>query len=153
MKFKHKAWKSHTKIIRKSYSVWKVKNVQFLEQFDEFVIVQWKWPICEDSDIGVVFKWVSKKTIQSNNSQPITKGANSAMNQSEKQSEKSRVQEVIGWSFASHWLKNWQEIFFSQSPSFTIANCVITAYSHLNDRDDGGLWPRKVNFKGLLPST
>ena len=51
---------------------------------------------------------------------PITTGANSAMNQSEflvityntlKGREKSRVHRAIGFGFASHWLKNWQESF------------------------------------------
>ena len=47
-------------------------------------------------------------------------GANSAINQSEflaitcnlhKAWEKSHIQGVIGFGFASHWLKNWCEIF------------------------------------------
>ena len=47
---------------------------------------------------------------------PITTGANSAMNQSQflaitcnslEAREKSRVHGVIGFGFASHWLKNW----------------------------------------------
>ena len=51
---------------------------------------------------------------------PITTGANSAMNQSEFQAvtpnllkarEKSRLQGAIGFGFASHWYKNWCEIF------------------------------------------
>ena len=54
---------------------------------------------------------------------PITTGANSAMNQSEflavtsvspnllKAREKSRLQGATGFGFASHWYKNWREIF------------------------------------------
>ena len=51
---------------------------------------------------------------------PITVGAIRAMNQSEfltisrilfKVREKSRVQGVIDFGLASHWLKNWREIF------------------------------------------
>ena len=50
----------------------------------------------------------------------ITTGANSAMNQSQfleitcnslKPWGKSRVHGVIGFGFASHWLKNWRESF------------------------------------------
>ena len=49
-----------------------------------------------------------------------TRGANSAMNQSEflvitcnlfKGREKSRVQGAIGFAFPAHWLKNQREIF------------------------------------------
>ena len=52
--------------------------------------------------------------------QPITTGANSAMSQSQfpaiacdslKAREKSRVHGSIGFGFASHWLKNWRELF------------------------------------------
>ena len=52
--------------------------------------------------------------------QPITRGADSAMNQSEflaitcntlETWEKSRVHGVIGFCFDSHWLKNWRESF------------------------------------------
>ena len=51
---------------------------------------------------------------------PITTGTNSAMNQSQFQAitcnslevrERSRVHGAIGFGFASHWLKNWQESF------------------------------------------
>ena len=51
---------------------------------------------------------------------PIITGANSAMNQSQflaitynllKAREKSRVHGAIGFGFASHWLKNWRELF------------------------------------------
>ena len=51
---------------------------------------------------------------------PMTKGADSAMNQSQflaitcnslKAREKSCVQGAIGFGFASHWLKNWRESF------------------------------------------
>ena len=53
---------------------------------------------------------------------PITTGADSAMNQSQflaitcnslKAREKSRVHGVIGFGFATHWLKNWRESFKS----------------------------------------
>ena len=52
--------------------------------------------------------------------QPITKGADSAMNQSQflavicnslKAWEKSHVHGAIGFGFASRWLKNWCESF------------------------------------------
>ena len=69
----------------------------------------------------MVFKWLSKKQYQSSYSeQSCTTGAKSAINQSEFQAitcylpkvwEKSRVQDLIGFGFASHWLKNWREIF------------------------------------------
>ena len=44
--------------------------------------------------------------------------------------EKSRVQGVIGFGFASHWLKNWHESF---EPITKCSNCnhVITFDSHL----------------------
>ena len=51
---------------------------------------------------------------------PITTGTNSAMNQSRflaincnslEAREKSRIRSAIGFSFASHWLKNWRESF------------------------------------------
>ena len=51
---------------------------------------------------------------------PITRGADSAMNQSEllamtcnslKAREKSRIHGAIGFGFDSHWLKNWRESF------------------------------------------
>ena len=51
---------------------------------------------------------------------PIATGANSYMNQSEfpaitgnllKAREKSRLRDAIAFGFASHWLKNWREIF------------------------------------------
>ena len=51
---------------------------------------------------------------------PITTGANSSTNQSQflaitwnllKAQEKSRAHGVIGFGFASHWLKNWRESF------------------------------------------
>ena len=51
---------------------------------------------------------------------PITTGTNSAMNQSQflaitcnslEAREKSRVHGVIGFGFASHWLKNWRDPF------------------------------------------
>ena len=71
--------------------------------------------------------------------QPITTGANSAMNQSEfllitsnslKGREKSRVHGAIGFGFASRWLKNWRESF---KPITERSNCnhIITFDSHL----------------------
>ena len=51
---------------------------------------------------------------------PITTGAGSAMNQAQflaitcnslEARERSRVHGVIGFGFASHWLKNWRESF------------------------------------------
>ena len=51
---------------------------------------------------------------------PITKGTNSALNQSQFRAitcnslevrEKSRVHGAIGFGFPSHWLKNWRESF------------------------------------------
>ena len=70
---------------------------------------------------------------------PITTRANSAMNQSQflattcnslKAWEKSRVHGVIGFGFASHWLKNWRE---SVKPitKRSNRNPVITFDSHL----------------------
>ena len=70
---------------------------------------------------------------------PITTGANSAMNQSQflaitsnslEAREKSRVHGAIGFSFASHWLKNWR---YSFKPIIKRSNRnhVITFYSHL----------------------
>jgi len=51
---------------------------------------------------GQRYKSGFQMTVEKNNIKqllrPITTGANSAMNQSENQSEKSRVQEVIGWT-------------------------------------------------------
>ena len=73
--------------------------------------------------------------------QPITTGADSAMNQSQflastcnshEAREKSRVLGAIGigFGFASHWLKNWRDCL-SQSLSVAIAINVITFDSHL----------------------
>ena len=70
---------------------------------------------------------------------PITTGANSAMNQSEflaitcnllKAREKSRVQDAIGFGFASNWLKNWRETF-KPITKRSNRNNVITFDSHL----------------------
>ena len=70
---------------------------------------------------------------------PITKGADSAMNQlqflaitcnSLKAREKSRVHGAIGLGFASHWLKNWQESF-EPITKRSNRNHVITFDSHL----------------------
>ena len=71
--------------------------------------------------------------------EPITTGADSAMNQSQFLAitcnsliarEKSRVHGVIGFGFASHWLKNWYESF---KPITKRSNRdhVITFDSHL----------------------
>ena len=71
--------------------------------------------------------------------QPITTGANSAMNQSEflvitsnslKEREKSRVHGAIGFCFASHWFKNWRKSFKSVTKCSN-RNHVITFDSHL----------------------
>ena len=70
---------------------------------------------------------------------PITTGANNAMNQSQflaitcnwhKVREKSCTHGVIGFGFASHWLKNWRE---SLRPITKCSNRnhVITLDSHL----------------------
>ena len=70
---------------------------------------------------------------------PITKGANSAMSQSQslaitcnslKGREKSRVHGAIGFGFASHWLKNWRESF-KPITKCSNRNHVITLDSHL----------------------
>ena len=71
--------------------------------------------------------------------QPITTGADSAMNQSKllaitcnslKAWEKSHVHGAIGLGFASHWLKNWRESFEPISKRSN-RNHVITFDSHL----------------------
>ena len=70
---------------------------------------------------------------------PITKRADSAMNQSQfpaitctslKAREKSRVHGAIGFGFASHWLKNWRESFRPITKRSN-HNHVITFDSHL----------------------
>jgi len=70
---------------------------------------------------------------------PITTGVNSAMNQSQfleitcnslEAREKSRVHGAIGFSFASHWLKNWRESF-KPITKRSNRNHVITFDSHL----------------------
>ena len=70
---------------------------------------------------------------------PITTGTNSAMNQSQfleitcnslKAREKSRVHSAIGFSFDSHWLKNWRESF-KPITKRSNRNHVITYDSHL----------------------
>ena len=70
---------------------------------------------------------------------PITRGTNSAMNQSHflaitcnslEVREKSRVHGAIGFGFASYWLKNWRDSFKPiAKPSNR--NLVITFDSHL----------------------
>ena len=71
--------------------------------------------------------------------QPITKGVDSAMNQSQflaitcnkfKARKKSRVHSAIGFGFASHWLKNWRESF-KPITKRSNRNHVITFDSHL----------------------
>ena len=70
---------------------------------------------------------------------PITTGADSATNQSQsleitcntlKAREKSRVHGVIGFGFASHWLKNWRESF-KPITKRSNRNYIITFDSHL----------------------
>ena len=70
---------------------------------------------------------------------PLTTGANSATNQSQflaitsnslKAREKSRVHGVIGFGFASRWLKNWRESF-TPITKRSNRNYVITFDSHL----------------------
>ena len=70
---------------------------------------------------------------------PITTGANSAINQSQyvaatcnslKTREESRVRGAIGFSLASHWLKNWRESFKPITKRRN-RNHVITFDSHL----------------------
>ena len=69
----------------------------------------------------------------------ITTGTNSAMNQSQflaitcnspEAREKSRAHSAIGFGFASHWLKNWQESFKPIS-KLSNRNHAITFDSHL----------------------
>ena len=70
---------------------------------------------------------------------PITTKANSAMNQSKflaiaskllKAREKSRAPGASGFCFASHWLKNWREIF-KPITKCSNRNRGITFYGHL----------------------
>ena len=70
---------------------------------------------------------------------PITTGAKRAMNQSQfleitsnslETRDKSRVHGVIGFGFASHWLKNWRESF-KPITKRNNRNHVITFDSHL----------------------
>ena len=70
---------------------------------------------------------------------PITRGAGSAMNQSQflaitcnslEARERSRVHGAIGFSFASHWLKNWRESF-KRITKRSNRNHGITFDSHL----------------------
>ena len=88
---------------------------------------------------GGVFKWLSKTQNQSELLRPTTTQANAATNQSEllsvtcnllKAREKSRVQDAIGFGFASHWLKNWRENF-QPITKRNNRNRVITVDSHL----------------------
>ena len=70
---------------------------------------------------------------------PITRGATSAMNQSQflaitcnspKAREKSRAHGAISFGFASHWLKNWRDSF-KPITKRSNRNHVITFDSHL----------------------
>ena len=72
---------------------------------------------------------------------PITTGTNSSKNQSQflaitcnspEAREKSRVHGAIGFGFgfASHWLKNWREVFKPITKRSNL-NHVITFDSHL----------------------
>ena len=69
-----------------------------------------------------------KKPIPKQLLRPITAGPNRAMNQSAR--EKSRVHGLIGFGFASHWLKNWRESF-KPITRRSNRNHVITFDSHL----------------------
>ena len=71
--------------------------------------------------------------------QPITTGTNSAMNQSQflaitrnqlQAREKSCAHRVIGFGFASHWLKNWRKSYKPITEGSN-HNHVITFDSHL----------------------
>ena len=68
---------------------------------------------------------------------PIKTGAGSAMNQSQflacnplEARERSRVHGAIGFSFDSHWLKNWHKSF-KPITKLSNRNHVITFASHL----------------------
>ena len=70
---------------------------------------------------------------------PITKGVDSAMNQSQflaitcnklKARKNSRVHGAIGFGFAYHWLKNWRESF-KPITKRSNRNHVIAFDSHL----------------------
>ena len=70
---------------------------------------------------------------------PITTRADSAMNQSQflaitsnsrETRKKSRVHGMIGFGFASHWLKNWRYCF-KPITTRSNGNHVITFDSHL----------------------
>ena len=83
--------------------------------------------------------------------EPITAGANSAMNQSEfiaitcnllKAREKSHAQDTIGFGFASNWLKKRREILKPVTKCYNL-NRVITSHSHL---EIACVSPRLINF-------
>ena len=61
--------------------------------------------------------------------EPITMPSNYTCNSLEAR-EKSRVHGVIGFGFASHWLKNWRESF-KPITKRSYRNHVITFDSHL----------------------
>ena len=100
---------------------------------------------------------------------PITTGADSAMNQSQflaitcntlEAREKSRLHGVIGFGFASHWLKNWRESF-KPITKLSNRNHVITFDSHLKtalkENDKKGQKARKPTrnhkaFKRWVPT-
>ena len=82
--------------------------------------------------------------------QPITTGADSAMNQSQflaitcnslEARERSRVHGAIGFGLASHWLKNWRESF-KPITKRSNRNHGITFDSHLKTALIGILKPR-----------
>ena len=86
------------------------------------------------------FQMTVEKTQPKDLLRPITKGADSATNQSEfpgitcnllKAREKSRVHGAIGFGFASHCLNNWRETFRPISKRSN-RNQIITFDSRLN---------------------
>ena len=90
---------------------------------------------------------------------PITTGTNSVMNQSEflaitcnllNAREESRVQGAIGFGFASHWLKNWREVF-KPITKRSNRNRVITFDSHLKTAQSSGkISPRLHSIRCML---
>ena len=90
--------------------------------------------------------------------QPITTGAGSAMNQSQflaitcnslEARERSRVHGVIGFGFASHWLKNWRESF-KPITKRSNRNHGITFDSHLKTALMLRLMPSDVTLRRNL---
>ena len=83
---------------------------------------------------------------------------NSAMNQSEflaitcnllNAREKSRVQGAIGFGFASHWLKNWREVFKPVTKRSN-RNRVITFDSHLKTAQSSGKISPRLHSIGCM---